>query len=63
MKLHSARHTCATLLLEAGVDQRTIQEILGQTQALTLARYQHPGLDHQAQALTALAGRVGATTR
>lgn len=63
MKLHSARHTCATLLLEAGADQRTIQEILGQTQALTLARYQHPGLDHQAQALTALAGRVGATTR
>ena len=51
VRLHSARHVTATLLLEAGVPQRLIQEILGQTQALTTARYQHPSLPLQAAAL------------
>ena len=51
VRLHSARHTTATLLLEAGVPLRTAQEILGQTQALTTARYQHPSLSLQAAAL------------
>lgn len=60
MRLHSARHTAATLLLEEGVPLRTAQEILGQTQALTTARYQHPSLAAQAQALTALEGAVRA---
>lgn len=58
MSLHSARHTCATLLLEAGVPLRTAQEILGQTQALTTARYQHPSLGAQASALDAVAGAM-----
>ena len=58
MSLHSARHTCATLLLEAGVPLRTAQEILGQTQALTTARYQHPSLTAQASALDAVAGAM-----
>ena len=58
MSLHSARHTCATLLLEAGVPLRTAQEILGQTQALTTARYQHPSLAAQASALDAVAGAM-----
>ncbi|VEG28003.1 site-specific tyrosine recombinase XerC [Actinomyces howellii] len=53
MRLHSARHTAATLLLEAGVPVRTAQEILGQTQALTTARYQHPGRRVTAAALEA----------
>ena len=56
MRLHSARHTTATLLLAAGVPQRVIQEILGQTQALTTARYQHPGHAETARALDAIAG-------
>ena len=55
MRLHSARHTTATLLLAAGVPQRVIQEILGQTQALTTARYQHPGHAETARALDAIA--------
>ena len=55
VRLHSARHTTATLLLEAGVPLRVAQEILGQTQALTTARYQHPGLALQATALAAVA--------
>lgn len=58
MSLHSARHTCATLLLEAGVPLRTAQEILGQTQVLTTARYQHPSLAAQASALDAVAGAM-----
>ena len=58
MSLHSARHTCATLLLEAGVPLRTAQEILGQTQALTTARYQHPSLTAQASALDTVAGAM-----
>lgn len=56
MRLHSARHTAATLLLEAGVPLRTAQEILGQTQALTTARYQHPGRQMTAAALEASSG-------
>lgn len=58
VRLHSARHTCATLLLEAGVPLRTAQEILGQTRALTTARYQHPSLAAQATALDAVAGAM-----
>ena len=56
MRLHSARHTTATLLLTAGVPLGTAQEILGQTQALTTARYQHPGHAETARALDAIAG-------
>ena len=55
MRLHSARHTTATLLLAAGVPQRVIQEILGQTQAATTIRYQHPGHAETARALDAIA--------
>lgn len=58
MRLHSARHTAATLLLEAGVSLRTAQEILGQTQALTTARYQHPSLALQAASLEGVAGAI-----
>ena len=58
MRLHSARHTAATLLLEAGVSLRTAQEILGQTQALTTARYQHPSLELQAASLEGVAGAI-----
>lgn len=42
--LHSARHTTATLLLEAGVDGKVIQEILGHTDIETTRGYQHVDL-------------------
>lgn len=58
VRLHSARSTAATLLLEAGVPQRLIMEILGHTQVATTARYQHPSLAFQGTALTDLAGRL-----
>jgi integrase len=42
VRLHDARHTAATLLLEMGVDPRVVQEILGHAQiSLTQGTYQH----------------------
>lgn len=40
--VHECRHTCATLMLEAGVDIRIVQEILGHEDIKTTARYTHP---------------------
>ena len=41
-RLHDARHTAATLLLEQGVDARVVMEILGHSQiTLTQNTYQH----------------------
>jgi integrase len=41
-RLHDARHTAATLLLEQGVDARVVMEILGHSQiSLTQNTYQH----------------------
>jgi len=41
-RLHDARHTAATLLLEQNVDARVVMEILGHSQiSLTQNTYQH----------------------
>lgn len=54
VKLHSARHTAATLLLEAGVDPKVIQQILGQTSLVTMRGYQHVSLALATDAMKAL---------
>ena len=40
-RLHDARHTAATLLLEQGVDVRVVQEILGHSTLNVTLRYTH----------------------
>jgi len=42
LKPHSLRHTCATMMLEAGVNPRVVQEILGHRDVeTTLGTYSH----------------------
>ena len=40
-RLHDARHTAATLLMEQGVHIRVVQEILGHTRVTTTEKYVH----------------------
>ncbi|MEN3538700.1 tyrosine-type recombinase/integrase [Microbispora sp. ZYX-F-249] len=40
-RLHDARHTAGTLLVEQGVHIRVVQEILGHARVTTTERYTH----------------------
>lgn len=41
VRLHDARHTSATMLLEMGVQPRVVMELMGWSQVSMLTRYQH----------------------
>jgi site-specific recombinase XerC len=52
IRFHDLRHTCATLLIEAGVSLVTVKELLGHsTITITANIYTHTRLPHQASAL------------
>ncbi|NAE18233.1 tyrosine-type recombinase/integrase [Enterococcus hirae] len=60
IELHSARHTTATLLLEAGVDAHVISSILGHSDIVVTRSYQHVDLTLQQHAMAALAQKLAA---
>lgn len=54
--LHVARHTTATLLMEAGVDVKVVQEIVGHTTAAQTHAYQHVDTTVMRESLDRLGG-------
>ncbi|HEY7712073.1 MAG TPA: tyrosine-type recombinase/integrase, partial [Candidatus Entotheonella sp.] len=55
IRLHDARHTYATLLLEEGVQAKVVQEILGYGSiAMTLDIYSHVSMDLKREAAAKL---------
>lgn len=57
--LYSARHTTATLLREAGVDDETITAIMGHTLILSTRAYLHSSDSRARAALDGVAARLG----
>ncbi len=53
IRLHDARHGCATLLFAAGVPARVVMEILGHSQiAVTMNIYTHVSDEHRREAMS-----------
>lgn len=57
--LHEARHTTATLLLELGVDPKTIEAIMGHSSILVTRGYQHVSQALARTAMEDMAERLG----
>jgi integrase len=54
MAMHAIRHTTATLLRSAGVDEATRQELLGHSSAEAQRIYAHADVERQREAMDAL---------
>lgn len=53
VKFHTLRHTFATTALEAGVDVKTLSEMLGHaTVSTTMDLYCHPTLKHKQECMS-----------
>lgn len=52
--LHTLRHTFASHLVMAGVDLRTVQELLGHSSVKVTEQYSHLSPDHRAKAVAVL---------
>lgn len=63
VRLHTARHTAATLLLACGVDERTVMQILGHSSAAMTRHYQHVDLTMARDALAKLGALLTPTPR
>ncbi len=59
--LHEARHTTATLLLEAGVSEAVVIAIMGHSSIVTTRGYQHVSQTLARRALDDVAARLGLT--
>jgi integrase len=58
--LHEARHSAATLLLDAGVDPKTVTQIMGHSSiAVSWQKYMHVSQDLARKALESGADRLG----
>lgn len=53
-RFHDCRHTFGTRLGEAGVDLKTLMEIMGHRTHTMAMRYQHPSRDHKLNAVRVL---------
>ncbi len=59
---HCLRHTFASRLVMAGVDIRTVQELMGHKTIVTTMRYAHLAPGHQSEAVERLVSSTSTTT-
>ena len=59
---HCLRHTFASRLVMAGVDLRTVQELMGHKSIVTTMRYAHLAQGHQAEAVECLVPETSTST-
>jgi len=59
VRLHDARHTGASLFLEANVPEKTIMELMGHSSFAVTRRYQHVSQELGLAAMEGMASRLG----
>ena len=57
---HDLRHSCASILINAGVPLEVIRDVLGHTSVKTTERYAHLQIDRQKDAMNKLSKMVSA---